>query len=108
MSKTLSDKKTIIQIIYILYLLSFFTGSLTAFIGLIMALCLREGSNDVELAQFKYQVSIFWKYLIVAIIGVITLPIFIGAVILLGLVVWTIYKIVKGFEYLNKNEVIPL
>lgn len=112
MSKTLNDKKTIIQIIYILYLLSFLTFSSTGLIGVAMALLLQEGSNDVELAQFKYQISIFWKYLVTAIIGyiaiwgVITIPL--AIIIFLGLALWTVYKIVKGFQYLNKNEVIPL
>jgi len=100
------NKTMIIKIIYLLYAVSFIFGGITALVGFLMALFLRDGANFVEESHFKYLTSLFIVYVIVGVIGLVTIPIVIGIFILFGLFCWTIYKIIKGISALNKNEAI--
>lgn len=98
------NKKNIIKIIYLLYMISIVLGGIPLIIGFIMAIFSKEGADSIENSHFKNQMSLFLKIAIVGIIGVFTTPIFIGFVILFVLCIWTIYKSFKGISLLDQNQ----
>ena len=55
-------------------------------------------------SHFRWQIRTFWWGLAWAAIGVITFLIIIGWLILVADAIWLIYRIVKGWLYLNDNK----
>ena len=94
------------QIAYILYLASIVFG-VTGLIGLIMAYVNKGDSPDWVQTHYRFQIRTFWIGFLIAVIGGITSAIFIGFLILLGLLIWYVMRCVKGMKYLSKNEPIP-
>jgi uncharacterized membrane protein len=89
--------------VYILYLVSFLTG-ITVLIGLIIAYLQRDNTDRVSQSHFQFQITTFWIGLLYFFVGVLTLHIGIGALILLWYVVWTVIRCVKGLLALNMGE----
>jgi uncharacterized membrane protein len=90
-------------IVYILYLVGFFTG-VSAVVGLIIASMGVERAEPVSRSHFRFQVRTFWIGLVCLVVGVVTLHILIGGLILLWWVVWTLIRCVKGILALNAGE----
>jgi len=90
-------------IVYILYLAGFVTG-VSAVIGLIIAWLQIGRADPVSRSHFRFQIRTFWIGLLFVVVGVITLHIAIGALILLWWVVWTAMRCVKGLLALNAGE----
>jgi uncharacterized membrane protein len=55
-------------------------------------------------SHFRWQIRTFWFALLWSVIGVLTLVLVVGAFVLLGNLVWVIYRIVKGGLYLNDGK----
>jgi uncharacterized membrane protein len=89
--------------VYILYLVGFLTG-ITVLIGLIIAYLQRDNTDRVSQSHFQFQITTFWIGLLYFFVGVLTLHIGIGALILLWYVVWTVIRCVKGLLALNMGE----
>lgn len=94
---------TIVKIVYCLYIISLIFGGSTLFVALIVNLFMRDGANEIELSHFKFQMSLFLKALVLCVIGVLTIPIFIGVFILLGTYFWLLFKSIKGLDTINKS-----
>ena len=90
-------------IVYILYLAGFVTG-VSAVVGLIIAWLQIGRADPVSRSHFRFQIRTFWIGLLFVVVGVITLHIAIGALILLWWVVWTAMRCVKGLLALNAGE----
>jgi uncharacterized membrane protein len=54
--------------------------------------------------HFRWQIRTFWFSLVWVIIGVLTIFIFIGVFILIADYLWVIYRVVKGWIYLNDRK----
>jgi uncharacterized membrane protein len=78
--------------VYILYLVGFLTG-ITVLIGLIIAYLQRDNTDRVSQSHFQFQITTFWIGLLYFFVGVLTLHIGIGALILLWYVVWTVIRL---------------
>jgi len=89
--------------VYILYLVGFLTG-ITVLIGLIIAYLQRDNTDRVSQSHFQFQITTFWIGLLYFFVGVLTLHIGIGALIVLWYVVWTVIRCVKGLLVLNMGE----
>jgi uncharacterized membrane protein len=89
--------------VYILYLVGFVTG-LTAIIGVIIASLQSERTDPTSQTHFQFQIRTFWIGLLYFFVGVLTVHIGIGAVILLWWVVWTLIRCIKGLLALNAGE----
>lgn len=96
------NKKDMVKAVYILYIIGFFTG-LSAILGVAFAYFNRDSASLLERSHFNYQISIFWKGLLMFIIGLILTPILIGYVVILFWMVWTILKIAKGWSRFSDN-----
>jgi uncharacterized membrane protein len=104
------DDKTYVIIVYVLYLLSVFTGGLTAIIGLIMAYVLKPGAGPRAYSHYAFAIRTFWLPFLWALIGsavlavgcvlcaiLIGIPIVIVAVLgLCALPIWFLVRCVIG------------
>jgi uncharacterized membrane protein len=89
--------------VYILYLVGFLTG-ITVFVGLIIAYLQRDKTDRVSQSHFQFQITTFWIGLLYFFVGLLTLHVGIGALILLWYIVWTVIRCVKGLLALNMGE----
>jgi len=96
------------MIVYGLQAASLFTGTLTLFAGVIINYVRMEDVQGswVE-SHFRWQAKTFWYTLLWLVIGGVTTPILIGWAILLAGSLWLIYRVVKGWVYLNENRTMP-
>jgi uncharacterized membrane protein len=98
--------KNIVQVVYILYALSYFTG-VTAIIGIIMDYVKKDDAAGTWLeSHIRWQIRTFWYGLVWAVIGVATLVLMVGMAVLFANFCWIIYRIVKG--WLNLNDAKPM
>lgn len=100
----LNSAKTLTAIIYALYALSFFVG-ITAIVAIIMNYVKKDDVTGTFLeSHFRWQIRTFWFGLLWGILGMITLFIIVGWFVLVADAIWIIYRIVKGWLYLNDNK----
>jgi len=94
------------KIIYILYLVAIVVG-ITGLIGVIMAYVNKNEAPDWLQSHYRYQIRTFWIGLLFNLIGVLTMMIMIGWLIILFTLVWLIIRCVKGMKSLEKGEPVP-
>jgi len=90
------------QLVYLLCLLGFVFHP-AALVGLVLAFVNRDGASPLERSHYDFQISTFWRGLIIAVVGVITLFVVIGWLILLLWAVWTIVRCIKGLTNLSRG-----
>ena len=96
--------KTLTQVVYVLYALSYFTG-ITAIVGIIINYVKKDEVAGTWLeSHFSWQIRTFWFGLLWAAIGVATSVILIGFAVLFANFCWIIYRIVKGWLNLNDDK----
>lgn len=99
--------KTLALVVYILYALSYFAG-VTAIIGIIINYVKREEVAGTWLeSHFGWQIRTFWFGLLWAVIGALTAFILVGFAVLFANFCWIIYRIIKGWLYLNDGKPMP-
>jgi uncharacterized membrane protein len=89
--------------IYILLIIGTIIG-LTGIIGLIMAYVYRNGSDDWLQTHYRFQIRTFWIGLLYTMIGVITIKINLGFLILLFTFVWMIVRCTTGLKQLDNRQ----
>lgn len=96
--------RKVTYIIYGLYFASLFLG-VTAIVALIANYIKRGSVQGTYLeSHFTWQIKTFWWSLILYVVSVLTLAVGIGFLFLIGTSIWFIYRIVKGFVYLNDEK----
>src|SRR5262249_24256889 len=90
------------QLVYLLYLLGFVSHP-ASLVGLVLAFVNRDGASPLERSHYDFQISTFWRGLIIAVVGVITIFVFIGWLVLLFWAVWTIVRCIKGLSNLSRG-----
>ena len=96
--------RSLTQVVYILYALSYFTG-ITAIVGIIINNVKKDDVAGTWLeSHFRWQIRTFWFGLLWAVVGVLTAAIAVGFAILFANFCWIIYRIVKGWLNLNDNK----
>lgn len=101
-----SANTTIVNVIYVLYLLALFNG-VTAVIGVIMAYVYKDDSPEWLRTHYELQIRTFWMGLLIGVIGAVLSLVFIGVAILLALAVWWIIRCVKGIRYVGERAPYP-
>ena len=91
------------KIVYILYLVSLVIG-VTGIVGLIMAYVNKGDAPDWLKTHYQWQIRTFWLGLLYAFIGVLTMFILIGYLILLFNLIWFMVRCVKGLSALDKQQ----
>ena len=96
--------KSVAQIVYLCQALSFFFG-ITAIAGVILNYLKRDEVKKTWLeSHFLWQTRTFWIALIASFIGFILIFVLIGFLILAATLVWTVYRVIKGYLLLDENR----
>ena len=97
--------RTLTTVIYALYGASFFVG-ITAIVAIIMNYVKRDAVRGTYLeSHFRWQIRTFWFGLLWGVIGGLLAWVLIGIPVLIAAGIWVIYRIVKGWIYLNDRKV---
>ncbi len=100
----LASAKNVTTLIYALYAASFFVG-ITAIVAIIMNYVKEDDVAGTFLeSHFRWQMNTFWFGLLWSLVGGITILIGIGFFVLAADSIWLIYRVVKGWLYLNDNK----
>lgn len=100
----LASLKTLNHVIYALYALSLFSG-VTAIVAIVLDYIKRDDARGTWMeSHFIWQIRTFWWGLLWAVLGWLTVIIFIGWVILGVAFVWFVYRIAKGWLNLNDGK----
>ena len=84
-------------IVWGLYLASFFSLATTQIIGLIIAHVKRSDAAGTPFeSHMIYAIRTFWIGLGIGLIGLILSVVGIGVVVLIGLIIWQLYRIIRG------------
>jgi len=95
-------------IVYALQAVSLFTGTLTLFAGIIINYVRKEDVQGSWIeSHFQWQIKTFWYSLIWMVIGGVMTIFLVGWAILLIASLWLIYRIIKGWVYLNEHRPMP-
>ena len=95
--------KQLALIVYILYLVAYFTG-ITALIGVIIA-HVQIGSADPFLAShYRFQIRTFWIGILYLVTGAILAVVLVGIAVLLWWFIWSLIRNIKGALALNENR----
>lgn len=100
------EKKDLVYIVYILYILGYVTG-IANLIGVVLAYMVKDTGQPLTYSHYQEQIKIFWISLIGFIVGLLTVHIFLGVLILIFTYVWVIVKTIKGLLLLNKDKPFP-
>lgn len=99
--------KNLTQFVYFCQGLSFFFG-LTAIIGICINYLKRDAvKGTIYEAHFAWQIRTFWIGIIAGVIGWITAIFLVGFLLIAAVIVWNIYRAVKGYLLLLDDKPIP-
>ncbi len=82
------------QLVYLLYLLGFVVHP-ASLVGLVLAFVNRDGASPLERSHYDFQISTFWRGLIMVVVGIVW--------VLLFWAVWTIVRCIKGLSNLSRG-----
>lgn len=100
----LESQKKLTMIVYALQAASFLVG-ITFLVAVIVNYIKLSDVKDTWLeSHFRWQIKTFWFGLLWSIIGVVTFFFVVGSFILIADAVWVVYRIVKGYLYLNDGK----
>ena len=98
---TLESLKQVTTIVYALQAASFVLG-ITIFAAIIINYIKLDDVRGTWLeSHFRWQIRTFWFTLLWTVVGFITFFVIVGYFILIGVGLWMIYRIVKGWLRLN-------
>lgn len=104
---TLPSLRVLTQIIYFCEALAFLFG-ITAVIGICVNYLKRDAvKGTIYESHFIWQIRTFWVSLGADIIGWITTIFLFGFLIIAAVIIWNIYRVVKGYLLLLDNKPIP-
>ena len=96
------------HVIYALYAASILVG-VTCLVAVIVNYVKRDDVAGTWLeSHFRWQIRTFWYSLLWGVLGVLTLIFGVGLFILLAGFVWFVYRIVKGWLFLNDGKPMPM
>ena len=107
-AEQLASLKQLTLATYILYALSAFTG-ITGIVALIINYIKREDTaGTIYASHFTWQIRTFWWSLVWGILGIVTLVVGVGFLILTIDGIWVLYRMVKGFLNWNDGKPMPV
>jgi uncharacterized membrane protein len=101
---SVTDLRTLVIVCYGLYLLGPFNG-LTTLIGVIIAYVKREDARgSVWATHFDNLIVTFWVSLVVGLVGLMTIIFLIGFVFWFVLLIWYLYRCIRGLLRTLENR----
>ncbi|MCI3203662.1 MULTISPECIES: hypothetical protein [Pandoraea] len=93
------------HVLYALYALFWLTGGVTAIVAIIINYIKRDDAvGTLYASHFTWQIRTFWWSVVWGVIGFALAFVLVGFAILWALLIWTLYRIVKGWLYLNDGK----
>ncbi|AJK44877.1 hypothetical protein BGL_1c03340 [Burkholderia plantarii] len=97
--------RTLTHVLYALYAVHWLTGGITGLIAIIINYVKRPDVVGTRYQQhFEWQIRTFWRALILYLIGVMLSFVVVGFFVLGATWVWTLYRIIKGWLFLNDDK----
>ena len=94
-----------LTVVWVLFLATIFTGTLTAWIGVLVAHIKRgDATTHESYENYTYAIRSFWFTFLWSLAGAALTVIGIGFVILSLTAIWFIYRAVKGLLRTNDNR----
>ncbi|CAN0618098.1 conserved protein of unknown function [Burkholderia multivorans] len=104
-SERLNGLRTLTHVLYALYAVHWLTGGVTGLIAIIINYVKRADAAGTPYdVHFEWQIRTFWRALIAYVIGIALLVVGVGFLVLGAVWIWTLYRIIKGWLYLNDNK----
>ena len=103
---SVQSDRTLVLVAYILHLVGAVAG-ITSIVGLIINYVNRDRHDEVLDTHHSWMIRSFWWALLWGLIGIVTIIILIGWVILFVVWVWYIYRHVRGLIALTNGEPMP-
>lgn len=97
------DEPTMGMVIYVLYLLGYFTG-VSALAGVIIAHIQKGSSSGYISTHYEFQIWTFWMGLAYLIVGGVLTMVLVGYVILGWWILWSLIRTIKGLLAINKRQ----
>jgi uncharacterized membrane protein len=91
-------------IVYILYFISYFTGGITALIGVIIAYVQVGQADSFLRTHYQFQIRTFWIGVLYLVIGFLLTHFLIGFIVLAWWFIWSLVRNVKGVLALNERR----
>ena len=108
-SSTIEPLKKWTAIVYLCQVLTFGFAGLPLLIGLAINFIKRKEVAGTWLeSHFQWQIRTFWFTLVWTVLGGITAIFVIGWFILSAAMLWLIYRVAKGWLYLNEKRALPV
>ncbi len=101
----LEPGKTNIQIIYVLYLVSFIVG-ITSIVGVVIAYMNRGKAGGWMESHYTWAIRTFWIGMLYGLISAVLMFVGIGFLLFFAVAVWAIIRIVKGLQKVARDEAI--
>jgi uncharacterized membrane protein len=99
--------KTLTMVVYALQALGFINGITWIVAVVINYVKLDEVKGTWLESHLRWQIRTFWWGLLWGAVGLVLFLVVIGYLIWIAAGIWVIYRIVKGWLYLNENKGLP-
>ena len=99
--------KTLTMVVYLLQAIGFIVGITWIVAVIIDYVKLDEAKGTWLESHLRWQIRTFWWGLLWGVIGLVLFLVFIGYLIWVAAGIWVIYRIVKGWLYLNDAKPLP-
>lgn len=99
----LDPGKLNLQVIYILYLLSFVIG-ISGIVGIVLAHINRGKSAPWLESHYTWAIRTFWLGLLGAVVSMLLMMVMIGMLTMILVVVWVIVRTIVGLQKLSRDE----
>jgi uncharacterized membrane protein len=96
--------KTLATVVYALQAVGFLVGITWIVAVIIDYVKLDEAKGSWLESHFRWQIRTFWWGLLWGAIGSVLVFVLVGWLVLFAVSIWVIYRIVKGWLYLNDNK----
>lgn len=95
---------TVTTLVYALQAVGLFVG-ITWLVAVVINYVKRDDmAGTWQASHFRWQIRTFWFSLLWSVIGAVTSVVLIGYVVLCANLIWTIYRIVKGWLFLADGK----
>lgn len=106
-SDTVEEKSSNAAMLVYVMLLAATLLLVTSLIGVIIAYVYRDDAPVWLQSHFQHQIRTFWIAFLFFFIGLMTLVILIGKLILLVAFIWYLVRVIKGIKYLSRKQPYP-
>jgi uncharacterized membrane protein len=96
--------KTLATVVYALQAIGFLVGITWVAAVIIDYVKLDEAKGSWLESHLRWQIRTFWWGLLWSVIGTVLLLVLVGWLVLAAVLIWAIYRIVKGWLYLNDGK----